>query len=203
MKGFNAFQRFPYRLREEDYEIVPRLLPKVKEVLELITPVHRTTLTINDDDYQKRKLKVIYRENDCNHEIVVNLCRSEDIITYAELLKRGIKVITQLEFVESIRSAKDDSSRMDVYEGDIFMSRKGGQYEWEKCTTQYILCKGDAYYNLLYTKGKGYVRGGQPDYDHENKHNFHVLTFEDQWEKVGNAYLDLSFLIDNDNSKTN
>lgn len=200
--GFNTIKRFPYRLHEEDYAQIEKLLPLVKEVLALIVPVHRGTLSINNDDYQKYKLKVIYRENNNNQEIVVDFCRAGDIIAYAALLQRGIEVITQLEYVESIR-AKDTSEKdLDVFVGDIFLTEKGGQYEWERCRTQYIICMGGNYYKLLYTEGKGYVRDGKPDYDKKEACNFHVITFEDNYRKVGNAFLDMSFLVDNNNSKT-
>ena len=198
--GFTAFRRFPFRLREEDYPIITTLLPLVKEVLALITPVSSSNLTINDNDDIQRKLKVIYREEKYKREIVVDFCRASDVITYSELLKRGIEVITQLDFVERIRSERMGNEEIDVYEGDIFLTEEGGEYAYDSSHSKYIICRGRSYYRLLYTQGKGYIRGGNPDYDKENRFNSYEITLGNRWEKVGNTYLDLSFLKDNNNS---
>lgn len=201
--GFNTINRFPYRLHEEDYAQIEKLLPLVKEVLALIVPVQRGALSINNDDYQKYKLKVIYRENNNNQEIVVDFSRAGDIIAYAALLQRGIEVITQLEYVESICTKNTSEKDIDVFVGDIFLTEKGGQYQWDRCRTQYIICMGHSYHKLLYTEGKGYVRNGKPDYDKKEALNHYAITGEDNYRKVGNAFLDMSFLVDNNKSTNN
>lgn len=201
--GFTVFKRFPYCLHDEDYPIVATLLPLVKKVLSLITPVHRTTLRMNRDDYAKRKIKVIYLDvNHCRREMVIDLCRAEDIITYGELLKCGIEIIAQLEYVESIRYNRGEGEEIDVYEGDIFMTESGLRYAHDRCRTKYILCTNETYYPLLYTEGKGYVRDGEPDYDKKEARNFHVITLEESYKRVGNMYIDFSFLVDNNKLKT-
>jgi hypothetical protein len=59
------------------------------------------------------------------------------------------------------------------------------------------MCCGGPYKRLLYTRGKGYVRNGKPDFDGD-EYSGYVLTKKDNTRFIGNAYADPSFLVDPD-----
>lgn len=132
------------------------------------------------------------------HQLKVNLDRSEDIICYAELLKRRCKIKVVLDYVETINTSHDWDNRQseeeDIYTGDIISCMNDSGYD-----AGVYLCEGPqkGYSQLLYTKGKGYIRDGKPDRDRDHSYTSYKFNAHDKkFKKIGNIYLDASILIE-------
>jgi hypothetical protein len=122
----------------------------------------------------------------------VDFNSATDIFLYAELLGSGIKIIAILDFVEKIRLTANNE--LDVYEGDILVTLDESYSNSYEDNIYVCTGKGGEYRRLLYTKGRGYIRNGKPDYD--GRYNHHVLTCCKTVKRVGNIHIDTSFLTD-------
>jgi hypothetical protein len=182
------WESFPY-FNKDDIEDIAFIVEKL-----LLYP--HIEQSFNSDSYRiynesKPNKRKIYYENDegiKNFEIDFN--DTEQVILYADFLKRNIeKIITAVEFIEEIYR---DSKSLYVYDGDVFSVKD----KWSKDKDgKLYACTQDGYKKLLYTKGKGYLRKGKPDYD-DPSYNHHVITGNNKFYYIGNIYADPSFLIE-------
>lgn len=191
---WNVYCKFPFW--DERYA------PILEEIIETIDPLIQMR-DIEPVDYSIRQetapiiRQIHYTIDGTTHVLDADFSCPTDIIFYAEILKAGHKIEAILDFVDTIygRMGNDrDSKDHKAYKGDIFVTRDE-DYSSSSSDNIYVH-DGDCYRRLLYTKGKGYLRKGQPDYD-EGRYNHHVLTCCKNFRKIGNIYLDASVLIDN------
>jgi len=170
------------------------LLEKVKPLIELSKGNNLDYEVIKNSKEIKKK---VYFENTEGKivECVFNLNNKIDIISFAELLKKqnAIKII---DFFEQISNSKNSSKRdyIDIYDGDVFSTND----DWHCYEDGDIyLCTDGYYVKLLYTFGVGYILNGKPNFDKNlSKKNSYVLTLKKGFKKLGNIYVDCSFLID-------
>jgi hypothetical protein len=135
--------------------------------------------------------KVFYREGKRIISITFNLNDETDIVLYADFLKKRPEIINIVDFIETINKNKE---YIDVFDGDVFSARD----DWDENQDGSIYaCNNGCYKRLLYTRGKGYMREGKPDYD-KGEYNYHVLTLKKSFKKIGNIYADASFLVESD-----
>lgn len=122
--------------------------------------------------------------------------------------------ITSTNACVSLGSDRRGKDSLNVYEGDVFLAYldRPGFWSSDAKDCGLYLCANGSYRKLLYTEGKGYVRGGIPDCDgdfkvdiQEGAFNSHILTMSQKWKKIGNVHVDVGFLIENnkdiDNTK--
>jgi hypothetical protein len=135
--------------------------------------------------------KVYYWHEEQIKTLQFNLNENVDIALYAEFIRKGNEIIVAVDLVESFY---ENSKTWLIFDGDIFTtSIKDIWFESER--GEVFVATKDGYRRLLYTKGRGYVRNGKPDYDEKFRSNY-ALTSKDKFRYVGNIYADLSFLID-------
>jgi len=142
----------------------------------------------NESKPNRRRIYYKNRKEIKNFEIDFN--NTDQVILYADFLKRNIeKIITAVDFIEEIY--KDGKTRY-VYDGDVFSLNE----KWNKDRDgKLFACTKDGYRQLLYTRGKGYLRKGKPDYD-DSHYNHHIITGCDRFKYIGNIYADSSFLVE-------
>jgi len=182
------WERFPY-FEEDDIENVSFIVEKL-----LLYP--HIELSFDSDSYRiyyesKPNRKKIYYENRKgirNFEIDFN--DTDQVILYADFLKKNIeKIITAVDLIEEIYW---DSKSLYVYDGDVFSVKD--KYSKDK-DGKLFACTKNGYKKLLYTREKGYLRNGKPDYD-DSSYNYHVITGNNRFDYIGNIYADPSFLIE-------
>lgn len=109
------------------------------------------------------------------------------------------------------------TKRMRIYEGDIFVTYNEYANErnniWSDRGNGVFVARWDGYRQLLYTRGRGYVKAddcGEPNYattqcdeeyneeylsyDDDHRYSHHKLTLGHSWERVGNIFCDISML---------
>lgn len=132
------------------------------------------------------------------HQLKVNFDKSEDIICYAKLLKRGCEIKVVLDYVETINTSNDWDNRQseeeDIYTGDIIscMNDSGDD-------SGVYLCEGPqkGYSRLLYSKGEGYMINQKPFRDEDFSYtSYKFNAYDKKFIKIGNIYLDASILIE-------
>lgn len=151
------------------------------------------------------KWKVYYQHKDKPiQHIVLNLLEKEDIIKYAHLLQQEeTEIKLRVDYYETVELGYGvDRKKVDIYDGDIifctdtekiFSCDDSGAY----------LCTDDCYKRLLYTKGRGYIRKGEPDFEQRKdgedcRYNSHVFSgYDKSFRVVGNIYVDDSILREN------
>jgi len=138
---------------------------------------------------KENRKKIYYIHEEKTKFLEFNLNEKSEVILYADFLKKGYEIIVAVDLVESFY---DKSKTWLMYDGDIFATKDN----WNnKEDGEIIVCTKDGYRKLLYTKGRGYVRNGKPDYD-ERESSHYALTMKSNFHYIGNVYVDLSFLID-------
>lgn len=133
---------------------------------------------------------MVYSKNDEVKELILDLHDSNDIITYAELLKQEIKQIALLRFCDEVQ-IKNSDKYLKVFEGDFFDTN---DLFFGVKSNVYVAKKNGTFKKLLYTKGKGYLRNKELNYD-EGSFNQHCLSLR-EWVKIGNVTTDLIKLTD-------
>jgi hypothetical protein len=133
--------------------------------------------------------KLIYTESGESKELVIDFNDSNDIITYAELIRRQVKIIALLNC--SCETSKD-KTYIPVFEGDFFNTYD--EYYGNKSNVYLATKEKGVFKRLLYIKDKGYLLKGKPNID-EGSFNSHVLSMQN-WIKMGNIYTDLHLLAD-------
>ena len=133
--------------------------------------------------------RIYYQNGAAIASFVVDLNEADAVILYAEFLKRKPEVIAAVDCIEELTKGNE---RIRVFEGDVFSIDE----TWNRRRDgEFFMCCGGPYQKLLYTRGKGYIRNGKPDFD-EEEYSSYVLTGKDNFWFIGNAYADPSFLID-------
>lgn len=107
--------------------------------------------------------------------------------------------------------------KMRIYEGDIFVTYNEhadpDRNIWGDRDNGVYVARWDGYRQLLYTRGRGYVKAddcGKPNYatmqcdgkynedylsyDDNHRYSHHRLTMGRSWERVGNIFCDISIL---------
>jgi len=184
---WDIFERFPC-YREKDIENVFFV---VNDILKYPFPPEYEYHPNNRISYtaKENRKKVYYYHEKKIKNIEFNLNDDKDIVLYADLIKKDFSVIVAVDFVESFF---EKSKTWLMYDGDIFSTK---EMWFSNDKGEVIVCTKDGYRKLLYTKGRGYIRNGRPDYD-EGRYNHNKLTMKDKWRNVGNIYVDHTFLIE-------
>jgi hypothetical protein len=186
---WNIYNDFPY-WREDLSDKMEYIIEKADKFIELIASDKFPYSAIQESKEVRKR--IYYKTDDELLSVDFNLNDAVDITLYAKLIERRITIVTILDFVEKI-SDKNGSGSTDVFDGDIFVTTDES-YARDRDDNIYV-CDNGVYRGLLYTKGRGYVRNGKPDYD-EGRYNFHVLTLKKSFRRIGNIYVDMSALID-------
>lgn len=138
------------------------------------------------------------REEEETLSVDINLNSAADVILYANLLQQEyISIVAVLDFVERISGrilGNDLREYLDCYDGDIFTTIDES-YSTSHEDNIYV-CDDGTYRRLLYTKGRGYLRNGEPDYDYDNGYDKNILTCCKSVRRIGNIYIDASVLVD-------
>lgn len=192
---WKVYERFPYW--DQRYtEVMEDIIEKVSAFISIIKNGSiPQQCRENTSDIKK---KIHYNVNGEDAVLDANFNNPTDIVFYAEILKQGYEISCILDFIEKIHGREEPSGEshdIPVYDGDIFITRDES-YSSSREDNIYVCDKG-VYKRLLYTKGKGYLRRGEPDYD-DGRYNSHVLTCCKSLKKVGNIYQDCSILKDGD-----
>jgi len=190
--AYKVFSEFPQHVygNEEMQHKIDKIIPLA---IQIVDELHKSwdNKDFKNLSYDEKDIrKLIYSINDEVKELILDLYNPTDIITYAELLKQGIKQIALLGFCEKIQ-IKNSDNYLNIFEGDFFDTN---DLFFGIKSNIYVAQKNDTFKKLLYTKGKGYLRNGELNYD-EGSFNSHVLSLR-SWIKVGNIYTDLIKLTD-------
>lgn len=141
-----------------------------------------------------------------------NLTNAGTYVAMNELIhSKYSKILCIVPCVDRISGGYNEKDML-VYDGDIFVAyNKERDNYWNRQEENGVyLCTDGAYRRLLYTKGRGYiVKGkeaniadtGYEDNDNvftfgEGRFNYHILTFNHKWERIGNIHADISPLIE-------
>lgn len=187
-KVYKAFPRGIYdnsKIEEVDkiIQLALDIANKIKGSIRL-APVHK-------DSHIKEVKLLLYKDSekptDSIKEIELDFHSSEDIIFYADLLKKEVKIVALLNMYNSFFKADKTTN---LFEGDIYSTED----KLFNASDVYIVTE-KCLKKLLYTYGKGYMRNGEPDIDEEGSYNHHALTMRECF-KLGNIYKDANFLVD-------
>jgi hypothetical protein len=181
-KFWEVYATFP-RVREEDYEIAELVIDKILEIPKVETPwnIHHSPKV------SKKKIYYNHENRVCNFEIDLNDLK--EVMLYADFLKQNPEIIGIVDFIEELGYRE---KRLAVYDGDVFSTSDSWHRDRDG---ELIVCDQGTYRRLLYTKGKGYIRNRKPDYD-DGEYSSYVVTGKDRWFKIGNLYVDASFLVE-------
>lgn len=199
---YDIFQKFPNNMRDEKArEHIQPLLLKCIEIKNIIQGSYvkrpKNIERIYDRDYRK----ILYCENgsDKVKTMVLDFYNAENIITYAEILKRNPTdvIMLGLNCEVSVPNQIDDNKYLKIFEGDFFDTHD--EYWSKKKSNVYLATDTkDTFQKLIYTKGKGYLMRGQPNIDtEEGKKNNYALTLN-KYRYMGNIHTDLYLLQDGD-----
>jgi hypothetical protein len=181
-KFWEVYSAFP-RVKDEDYETADLVIEKILEIPKIEIPwhIHHSPRDCKKRVYYKHENRV------CNFDI--NLDDLREVILYADFLKKSPEIIVIVDFIEELGYREN---RLSVYDGDIFSTSDSWHRDRDG---EIIVCDNGTYRRLLYTKGKGYIRNRKPDYD-DGEYSSYIVTGKDRYFKIGNLYLDASFLIE-------
>ena len=147
--------------------------------------------------------KVYYRNGERGkiHQMNVNLLEKEHVIKYALLLQQdGVEILHRLDFHETVETLYGTvRTKVDIYDGDIIFCTDSGRCFFSDSSGVYV-CTNGCYKRLMYTKGRGYIRRGELDFEQDNdgndcRYRDHVFnTYDRRFQVVGNIYVDNSVL---------
>ncbi len=190
--AFKVFSEFPKHVYgdEEMQKRIDKIIPLAIQIVDEIQSswANSTAKNISYDDKELRKL--IYSKDNEVKEVVLDLHRSTDIVTYAELIKQGVTQIALLRYCDEVEKKHTDK-KLQIFEGDIFDTK---DLFYGVKSNVYVAERTGNFKKLLYIKGKGYLRKGELNYD-EGDYNSHVLLLR-EWVKIGNVTTDLVKLTD-------
>lgn len=175
-------------------EVIIRVLDLVKSIQEANRHhygLYYKAFAFRESPEQKRK--VIYKDGEVQKELLVDFRKGEDIILFAEVLKKPTtEIVAILEFSCSVKIDNQSDKYLDIFEGDIFDTYD--KY-WGSKSNVYIATGLDTFKRLLYVKGKGYINSKkEPNYD-EGSYTRYALTLE-TFSKIGNLLTDSYLLSD-------
>lgn len=190
--AYRVFSEFPKQVygNEEMQHKIDKIIPLAIQIVDELHKSWGNNHFKNLSYHEKEIRKLIYSKDNEFKELVLDLCNPSDIITYAELLKQGIKQIALLRFCYEI-NLKNSDKKLKIFEGDFFDTN---DLFFGIKSNIYVAEKNETFKKLLYTKGKGYLRNGELNYD-EGSFNSHALSLT-SWIKIGNIYTDLIKLTD-------
>lgn len=191
-KLFSAFPTMVYQNNKYDLKEIDKIIPLAIQIVEDLFKAWELNtkfekIKYNDEgDYRK----FIYTQNGESKELVINIHDTNDIITYAKVLKQDIQPTALLKFIAEIEDK--NNQKLKVFEGDFFDTYDG--YYGAKSRV-FIADSRGHFKHLLYTKGKGYLYKGEPNYDEEKTYSKYAVSMEN-WKKIGNIYTDMVKLTD-------
>lgn len=191
--AFEVFSQFPKHIygNEDMQNKIDKIIPLALQIVdELYKHWDSNNKFQNISYYEKELRKLVYSKNDELKELVLDLHSASDIITYSELIKQEVKQIALLRFCCEV-PVKNSDKYFKIFEGDIFDTT---DLFYTTKSNMYVAEKNNIFKKLLYTKGKGYLRNGELDFD-KGSFNYHCLTLTD-WVKIGNVTTDLIKLTD-------
>lgn len=178
----------------------------MEDILDKVSAI--VPLIVNDKLYKvsrrtrpiRKQVHYRLRDGEATLSVDIDFSCSADVVLYAKLLQQeDVDIVAALDFVERITGRILDGEAgeyLDCYDGDIFTT-VDESYSTSHEDNIYF-CDGGTYRRLLYTKGRGYLRNGEPDYDDGDwaGHNKYVLTCGKSVRRIGNIYIDASVLVD-------
>ena len=189
---WKIYESFPSKLCDPGhFYVMEDIIEKSSEVLRIIRNESIPYSAVRETNEARKQIH--YKIGEDIHCVEINLNKAADVIMYAKILEKEYEVIALIDFIEKIPQ-KHNEPEMPVYDGDIFVTMEGSL--WNRERDNIYVCDKGTYKQLLYTKGKGYMRDGKPDYDPEANYNYHALTLNETFTKVGNIYIDCSILSD-------
>lgn len=148
------------------------------------------------------------------NQSVLPMHTAESFVAVGEMVRNGCtihNIIFQEDIIHDTRDCmsmpedKRGKESLPVFDGDVFYV--GPDPFWSSSVREagIYLCHQQAYARLQYNPGKGYMRKGKPDIDEDVSRieidsdaffNHHILTMAKYWSKIGNIYVDNSFLTE-------
>lgn len=195
-EAYKTFVNFPKQIFCNDSEkaSVDYIMPiAIQIVRDMQKGWSDSSALVNLKSGEKELRKLIYQKGEDNEikQLILNLHDANDIITYAHLLKSDIKQIALLRFTAEIQ-VKNEKKPYQIFEGDIFDTNDSF---WGIKSNVYVAEPNDTFRKLLYTKGKGFVRNGELDYDGDGTFNHYAISMK-EWVHVGNIATDFVKLTD-------
>jgi hypothetical protein len=195
-EAYKAFVNFPKQIFGSNWEksSIDYVMPiAIQIVRDLQKGWSDSSALVNMKSSDKVLRKLIYKKGEDPEikQVVLNLHDANDIITYAALLKQDIKQIALLRFTAEIQT-KNDKKPYLIFEGDFFDTNDSF---WGIRSNVYVAEPNNTFRKLLYTKGKGFVRNGELDYDGDLSFNYHAISMN-EWVHVGNITTDFVKLTD-------
>ena len=192
---FKVFAEFPKNVYREDLFVkLDQIIPLAITLVEELHNSWQQNSKLENIRYDRKDYKkLIYLNNETNEtkEIILNFFASEDIITYAELLKQNITQIALLNYCTEV-NIRESKEYLKIFEGDIFDTN---DLFFGVKSNIYVAEEDGSFKKLLYIKGKGYLKNRQElNYD-DGSYNSHCLTLR-EWHKIGNIYTDIKVLHD-------
>lgn len=145
---------------------------------------------------QKHIKKVFYRNaKGENKELVIDLLKTEDVLSYAKIIEGCAKNEKQeiINIASSVDGEYRDGKDFYIFEGDIYFSYDN--FWGNKKGNVYVAHDGKIK-RLLYVKGKGYLKNNEPNIDDEDSSFSTYAVFRSEYIYMGNAKIDINFLND-------
>lgn len=197
--AFKLFYDFPRKIYDENsHAELDAILPKAIALVYEIKNQPQIPFAYRYENDKKNLKKLIWKEHDLMQEFVIDMNNTNDIITYAEILKRKIEIIVLLSFCTEIDIPNTNpTAQMLVFEGDFFDTND--KY-WGDKSNVYLAEPKGTLKRLIYIKGKGYLNKGEPNIDEDENYSDYVLRLV-ECKKLGNVITDLHILNDNQPEK--
>lgn len=190
-----------YKLQDELEETVEMAVSVAREVYESVSK--GAHIHWRENKAKTPKWRLYYRciDNRRLLQMDVDLRNKEDAIKYGLLLQRGdIEIMHRLDFYERVETrCGADRKKIDIYEGDIIFCSDTERFSFTDNSGAYI-CDDGCYKRLMYTKGRGYICRGNPDFEQDRdgcdrRYSSYVFNMYDyKFQVVGNIYIDNSVL---------
>lgn len=195
---YKTYMKFPFNLSVDDEaENIQAIMINIIEYLEERQKSFHSKLPYRYLENEKNLIELIYRKDDqgITKNIMLNLYDSEDILTYADIIKAN-EILLQLPLVDKhyIGAANRKSKDLYFFEGDVYHSK---DEFWGNKKGNVYIATGKSFKRLNYIKGIGYVNTeGDPNYDgSEGSFSSYAITGY-KYEKMGNIHIDINFLKD-------
>jgi hypothetical protein len=196
IEAYKLFSEFPKSVygSEELQLKVDKIIPLA---ISLVDELHKcwdmdskiTNIRYDEKDF--KKLIYLEKEDEKEYkEVVLDFNHTSDILTYADLIKRGVVIVSLLRFCCDVQMKNTDKKLL-IFEGDIFNTN---DFYFGVKSNVYVAESKGTFKKLIYTKGKGYLRKGDLNYD-EGSFNSYALTLN-EWNKIGNTVTDFIKLTD-------
>jgi len=191
-EAWKVLTEFPQHVYgdEKKQALIDKVIPLVIELVDdLQKSWEQNNKFQNQELHLKEIRKLIYdKGKEKNLEWILDLHKSEDIISYAALLKQDILQKALLRKCSDIKY-KDSDKYLEVFEGDIFDTHDNW---YDRRSKVYIAQTKNSFKEVLYIKGKGYLKKGEPNYEEGSYSDYALRT----WTKIGNIYQNLVILTD-------